>query len=87
MKADGLPPEDTKVRTSKYLNNLIEQDHRNVKSRRNVMPGFKRFRGAAITLAGIELMHRIRKGQFNLVKLSLKDTAAPAMWNAVLSAR
>jgi transposase-like protein len=87
MKADGLLPEDTKVRTSKYLNNLIEQDHRNVKSRTNVMLGFKRFRNAAITLAGIELMHRIRKGQFNLVKLSLKDTAAPAVWNAVLSAR
>jgi transposase-like protein len=87
MKADGLLPEDTKVRTSKYLNNLIEQDHRNVKSRTNVMLGFKRFRNAAITLAGIELMHRIRKGQFNLVKLSLKDTAAPAVWNAALSTR
>jgi transposase-like protein len=87
MKTDGLLPEDTKFRTSKYLNNLIEQDHRNVKSRTNVMLGFKRFRNAAITLAGIELMHRIRKGQFNLVKLSLKDTAAPAVWNAVLSAR
>jgi transposase-like protein len=87
MKADGLLPEDTKVRTSKYLNNLIEQDHRNVKSRTNVMLGFKRFRNAAITLAGIELMHRIRKGQFNLVKLSLKDTAAPAVSNAVLSDR
>jgi transposase-like protein len=87
LKADGLLPEDTKVRTSKYLNNLIEQDHRNAKSRTNVMLGFKRFRNAAITLAGIELMHRIGKGQFNLVKLSLKDTAAPAVWNAALSTR
>lgn len=42
MKTDGLLPEDTKVRTSKYLNNLIEQEHRNVKSRTNVMFGFKR---------------------------------------------
>jgi transposase-like protein len=87
MKADGLLPEDSKVRTSKYLNNRIEQDHRTVKSRTNVMLGFKRFRNAAITLAGIELMHRIPKGRFNLVKLSLKDTAAPAVWNAVQSAR
>lgn len=63
MKADGLLPEDTKVRTSKYLNNLIEQDHRNVKSRTDVMPGFKRFRSAAITISGIESLHRIRKGQ------------------------
>ena len=33
MKADGVLPEDTKVRSSKYLNNVIEQDHRNVESR------------------------------------------------------
>ncbi|SAL82927.1 hypothetical protein AWB68_06711 [Caballeronia choica] len=32
-------------------------------------------------------MHRIRKGQFDLAKLGLKDTAAPAVWNAVLSVR
>jgi hypothetical protein len=50
------------------------------------MFGFKRFKNAAITLAGIELMHRIRKGRFKPVKLSLKDTAAPAVWNTVLSA-
>ena len=62
MKAEGLLPEDTKVLSSKYVNNLIEQDHRNVKSRTNAMLGFKRFRNAATTLAGIELMHRIRKG-------------------------
>jgi hypothetical protein len=51
------------------------------------MLGFKRFTNAAVTLAGIELMHRIRKSQFNLVKLSLKDVAAPTVWNNVLSAR
>jgi hypothetical protein len=45
----------------------------------------KRFRNTATTISGIELMHRIRKGQFNLAKLGLKDTAAPAVWNAVLS--
>ncbi|MFM0306147.1 IS6 family transposase, partial [Paraburkholderia sediminicola] len=44
MKTDGLLPEDTKVRSSKYLNNVIEQDHRHIKSRTNVMLGFKRFR-------------------------------------------
>ncbi|XAN14087.1 IS6 family transposase [Achromobacter denitrificans] len=87
LKADGLLPEDTKIRSSKYLNNLIEQDHRHIKSRTNVMLGFKRFSNAAITLAGIELMHRIRKEQFNLAKLGLKDAAGPAVWNAVLSAR
>ena len=87
MKADGLLPEDTEVRSSKYLNNLIEQDHRNIKSRTKVMLGFKRFRSAATTISGIELMHRIRKGQFDLATLDLKDTATPTVWNAVLSAQ
>lgn len=87
MKADGLLPEDTKVRSSKYLNNLIEQDHRHIKSRTNVMLSFKRFRSAATTLSGIELAHRIRKGQFDLSKLDLKGAAAPAVWNSVLSVR
>jgi transposase-like protein len=87
MKADGMLPEDTKVRSSKYLNNVIEQDHRNITSRTTVMLGFKRFRSAATTISGIELMHRIRKGQFDLCDLGLKDTTAPSVWNAVLSNR
>jgi putative transposase len=66
MKTEGLLPKDTKLRSSKYLNKLIEQDHRNIKSRVNVTLGFKRFRNAAIVIAGIELMHRIRKEQFDL---------------------
>jgi transposase-like protein len=87
MKADGLLPAGTEVRSSKYLNNLIEQDHRNIKSRTKVMLGFRRFRGATTTISGIELMHRIRKGQFNLATLDLKDTATPTVWNAVLFAQ
>jgi transposase-like protein len=87
MKEDGVLPEDTKVRSSKYLNNQVEQDHRNIKSRTNVMLGFKQFKNAAITLAGVELMHRIRKGQFSLTQLRLKDITVPAVWNAVLSAK
>jgi transposase-like protein len=67
------------------LNNLIEQDHRNVKSRTNVMLGFKRFGNAANTISGVELMHRIRKKQFSLARLRLKDTAGPAVWNIVVS--
>jgi hypothetical protein len=87
MKADGLLPGGTKVRTSKYLNNLIEQDHRNIKSRTNVMLGFKRFWSAATTILGIELMHRIRKGQFDLCAFRPNDTTSPTVWNAVLSHR
>jgi transposase-like protein len=85
MKADGVLPEDTTLRSSKYLNNLIAQDHRNIKSRVTVMLGFERFKNAAATIAGIELMHRIRKGQFNLAA-SLKEAPAPTVWNAVPSA-
>ena len=87
MKADGLLPAGKEVRSSKYLNNLIEQDHRNVKSRTKVMLGFKRFRSAATTISGIELIHRIRKGQFKLPSLDLKDTATRTAWDAVLSAQ
>jgi transposase-like protein len=47
----------TDLRSSKYLNNLIEQDHRSVKLRLGPMLGFKRFRNASITISGIELMH------------------------------
>jgi transposase-like protein len=54
------------VRSSQYLNNLIEQDHRAIKRRCASMAGFKSFGNAAITLAGIEFAHRIRKRQFSL---------------------
>jgi transposase-like protein len=68
------------------LNNLIEQDHRGVKSRIKPMLGFKIFERAAVTIACIELLHRIRKGQFNLGRLRTAGQAAPALWDAVLSA-
>ena len=87
MKADGQLPAGMKLRSSKYLNNLIEQDHRGVKLRIGPMLGFKWFRTAAITIAGIELLRRVHKGQFNLGRLGLKDRTAPAIWNAVLAAR
>ena len=53
LKGDGLLPAETKLRSSKYLNNLIEQDHRGVKQRIATMLGFKGFATAAITIAGI----------------------------------
>ena len=86
LKADGSLPSDTKLRSSKYLNNLIEQDHRSVKQRIAVMLSFKQFRYAAITIAGIELMHRIRKEQFGLPRLGVHGGAAPAVWNRMLEA-
>jgi transposase-like protein len=82
----GQRGKGTKIRSSKYLNNLIEQDHRSIKLRLGPMLGLKRFRSASITIAGIELLHRIRKGQFTLGRLQIKDNGAPAVWNAVLAA-
>jgi transposase-like protein len=54
------------VRQVKYLNNIVEQDHRAVKRISNPMLGFQSFRSARNVLAGIELMHMIRKNQRNL---------------------
>ncbi|MEB0013980.1 IS6 family transposase [Glaciimonas sp. Gout2] len=51
------------VRQVKYLNNVVEQDHRAVKRVTKPMLNFKSFRSARNVLAGIELMHMIRKGQ------------------------
>ncbi len=48
---------------SKYLNNIVEQDHRFIKRITRPMLGFKTFHSAAATLAGIEAAHMIRKGQ------------------------
>jgi putative transposase len=51
------------IRQVKYLNNIVEQDHRAVKRITKPMLGFKSFHAAKSILAGIELMHMIRKGQ------------------------
>ena len=54
---------DIEIRHVKYLNNIVEQDHRAVKRLVRPILGFKSFRSAHVTLTGIELMHMIRKGQ------------------------
>ena len=55
------------VRQIKYLNNIVEQDHRAIKRITQPMLGFKSFKAAKNILAGIELMHMIRKGQMLIV--------------------
>jgi hypothetical protein len=52
------------IRSRRYLNNIVEQDHRAIKRRCAPMLAMKSFRTAAITLVGVELAHRIRKSQF-----------------------
>jgi transposase-like protein len=78
MKFDGQMPEDTKLRSAKSLNNLVEQDHRGVNLPIGPMLGLERFRTAAITIAGIELLRRIPKGQFNLGRLRLIQVRPPS---------
>jgi transposase-like protein len=51
------------IRQVKYLNNMVEQDHRGVKRVTRPMPGFKSFEAAQDTLVGIELMHMTKKRQ------------------------
>ena len=60
----GLPTnQQIEIRQNKYLNNLIEQDHRFIKKRTKPMLGFKSFHSAKITIAGIENIRMIQKGQ------------------------
>ncbi len=64
LNADKPEEETMSVRQNKYLNDLVEQDRRNIKRRSRPMLGFKSFRRAQTILAGIELIHMIRKGQY-----------------------
>jgi len=57
-----------KIRQRKYLNNIIEQDHRKIKRITRPMMGFKNFHAAQQTLTGIELMAMLKKGQMKTTK-------------------
>lgn len=61
LNAERLTP--IKVRQNKYLNNVVEQDHRAVKRIIKRMMGSKDFRCSRIILSGTEIAHMIRKGQ------------------------
>jgi len=86
LQEEGVLPAGLTVRMSKYLNNIIEQDHRRVKQRVRPMLGFKRFDHAAITISGIELVHQIKKEQFDISMLCAPLTRTPQVWEAVLAA-
>ncbi len=68
LKAEETIEKETELRQSKYLNNIIEQDHRNIKRIVKPMMGFKTFNSARRTLSGIEAMNMIRKGQVKGMK-------------------
>ncbi len=63
IRYNKLKRKRIKIRRCKYLNNIVEQDHRFIKRITRPMLGFKNFVSAAITLAGIEIVRMLRKGQ------------------------
>ena len=70
----SLSSKKIKIRQIKYLNNIVEQDHRNIKRRISITTGFKEFEAAQRTLAGIEIVNIIRKGQIQNPKDSAFET-------------
>jgi transposase-like protein len=75
VKEKVLPP-DCKLRRVKYLNNVIEQDHRFIRRRWRAMQCFRTFHTAARTIEGIEAAHMMRKGQVK--RLGGRDAAGQA---------
>jgi transposase-like protein len=75
-QAEQVLPQDSKLRRVKYLNNVIEQDHRFVKKRVRAAQCFKSFGTAQRTLDGIEAMNVVRKGQIK--RLASEDMIGQA---------
>ena len=71
LKNDKILPKNVGIRQIKYLNNIIEQDHRSIKRIVNPMLGFQSFRSADKTLKGIEAMNMIKKRQINNLNYSV----------------
>jgi len=72
-----------KIRQVKYLNNVVEQDHRAIKRIIRPMLGFKHFRCARVILSGIEIMHMISKGQMKHTG-KIKPSAACQFYSLVM---
>jgi transposase-like protein len=63
LRKEKNMPSGMQLRQKKYLNNIVEQDHRFIKKRVRSMLGLKSFRTATYILSGIEAMHMIKKKQ------------------------
>ncbi len=63
LKSERILSKGCEIRQVKYLNNIVEQDHRFIKRRVKPGLGFKSFHTAVRTLKGYEMMNMIRKGQ------------------------
>ena len=82
LKMEGILPRRVRLRQCKYLNNVVEQDHRTVKKRTWLAKGYGSFVTAWRTLQGIEAMHMIRKGRARWV--AKDDAIAQATFIAAL---
>jgi IS6 family transposase len=82
LKREGKLPRRVRLRQCKFLNNVIEQDHRVSKKRTWLAKGYKTFPSARRTLEGIETMHMIRKGRVR--RVAKKDVVAEAKFVAQL---
>jgi IS6 family transposase len=67
LQAEGVLSRRCRLRQCKFLNNIVEQDHRNVKRRMKLAMGYGSFRTAWRTIQGIETMHMLRKGRVRRV--------------------
>ena len=81
VKEKVLPP-DCNLRRVKYLNNIIEQDHRAIRRRWRAAQCFRSFHAAERALEGIEALHMMRKGQVK--RLDGRDSAGQAKFVASL---
>jgi putative transposase len=74
INQDYPKDQQIEIRQNKYLNNMIEQDHRFIKKRTRITLGFKSFNGAKQTITGIEILHMIKKGQLKNDNENYKTT-------------
>ena len=86
LKRTGELPKRVRVRSSKYLNNTMEQDHRRVKHRLGPMRGLMSFTTAAVVISGMELAEKIKQGQFQIGKLGGPTATMPEIWRAAVAA-
>ncbi|MEX0379401.1 DDE-type integrase/transposase/recombinase, partial [Bacillus sp. S4] len=73
LKEEKHMPEGIQLRQVRYLNNIVEQDHRFIKKRVRSMLGFKSFKTATSILRGVEAMHMIKKEQIDLRDQSVQN--------------
>ncbi|PHE82157.1 IS6 family transposase, partial [Bacillus toyonensis] len=66
LKEEKRMPKGIQIRQVKYLNNIVEQDHRFIKKRVRSMLGFKSYETVTSILSGVEAMHMMKKRQLNL---------------------